>query len=150
MSFDPHRWLDSLPTFYSTGAQSGKVRAYCRLCNTSCKDPQHCHDKEHTHVERSRQIQEIHQAERDFAKRRRRVSGLQLRISKLGCRAWRDGVEIPLFQYLMKVDKKSSFHVASRRLKKYEYMERVSLLELAVWKHVCQTARPLDYANEVI
>ena len=70
---------------------------------------------------------------------------LQPRIDSLGLARWRREVDSHLLEYV-KSDHDSddyeayrAFAVASKLLSKYEQLERISLLELAVWKASLQS-----------
>jgi hypothetical protein len=101
------------------------------------------------HNEWSCQVQEAIKAERVFLSRWKEASNWKPRISKLGARAWRDAVNSALWTYLMD-DDRATYVLAEKLIVKYDYMERVSLLELAAWKLVCQIAHPPDNASGAI
>jgi hypothetical protein len=65
------------------------------------------------------------------------VKGLQSRVSSLGLPRWRWEIESLLLMYVQDEEDASSsvlLNKAKKVLTKYELMERLSLLELAVWK----------------
>jgi hypothetical protein len=60
------------------------------------------------------------------------------RIEKLGHVDWQDKVRANLCLYLGSIGKdKAAFTRAVNDIFKYEHMERISLLELGVWKAAC-------------
>jgi len=68
---------------------------------------------------------------------------LQTRIDQLGLSAWRDAVQACLFRYLTGTeDTELCLSDAITALRKYEHLERISLLELAVWKATCIVEMP--------
>lgn len=154
MSFDPLATLHANLELISSDMRdfgNGKIGTNCRLCGISnlATDQLQQHVREPSHIERSKQFRNVIEAERAFLNRRKEVSTRKPRISKLGARAWRDSVNSALLTYLMDNDR-ASYVLAEKLIVKYEYMEPVSLLELAVWKSVCQIAHPPDNANDAI
>ena len=67
----------------------------------------------------------------------------KVRIDKLGLRSWRRHVKSKLFWLLLHCGVEDLVYnakliaEAESLLSKYEHMERISLLELAIWKAVC-------------
>lgn len=73
------------------------------------------------------------------------------RTEQLGLSAWKDSAQAAFFRYLTTDSvgdvADDQFCAAVTALSRYEYMERVALLELSVWKAVCLAQMPLvaDY-----
>jgi hypothetical protein len=64
------------------------------------------------------------------------IGALEIRLTKLFSIKWQRNVKGLLFDYLQTRDA-SILEKAEISLNNYEYMERLSLLELAVWKAAC-------------
>jgi hypothetical protein len=71
--------------------------------------------------------------------RERQVDELVGRVESLGLDLWKDKVYAYLFREIFKQDRDTTNYMSSAKvlLEKYERLETISLLELAVWKDIC-------------
>jgi hypothetical protein len=125
----------------------------CQLCLRSTKSMEglieHC--EEPTHIKR---VKALRQDQENLRSLMRRWSELQKPIAKstasrfyklyeFGNRAGRDAVTASLFRYLTTPPYHVFLHTASEDMEKYEYLEQLSLVSLAVWKAECLWQMPL-------
>jgi hypothetical protein len=113
-----------------------QYRHQCRVCNRQDMTPDdvYHHVKEPGHQER---VDLIHTTQRSAFESYLKTNdalALEPRIDKLGLQKWKDGVKAILFDLVAGRDQLS---VAEELLEKYEDMERISSLELAIWVHAC-------------
>lgn len=119
----------------------------CEICKEvtmkECEVDSHC--AQNPHVSRVHQIQRMQQNPSVV-----QMAALQHRIEKLGLCAWQYEVQSKLYWILLydgasnndgtiaaAVDCDVLMYDAETLLLKFEYRERLALLELAVWKAVC-------------
>jgi hypothetical protein len=78
---------------------------------------------------------------------------LSCRIEQLGLAAWQHTVRSLLYEYVHAAGavapglSRGTYSLAVSSLVKYEHMERVSLIEMAAWKHSCIMALDDDDSN---
>jgi hypothetical protein len=134
--FDVNSFLSRLASNYEIIMHSTD----CILCGVPGLSDMSQHVREPDHLERQRQVNEALNEQRSFAFRTSQVESLKPRIARLGSSNWQHELDSLLLTYLL--DKKLAFHVACKpiieKLEKYEHMERICLLEQAVWRTVCQ------------
>jgi hypothetical protein len=68
--------------------------------------------------------------------------GVLDRMEKLGLPAWKDALRADLFCYLTSDHQTDLLVKAERTLMKYEQLERLVLLQLAIWKAECLMQMP--------
>jgi hypothetical protein len=127
----------------------------CKVAMKECDVNNHC--KQHTHIARVQQIQKMQQKPMVVI-----VAALQHRIELLGIYAWQYEIQAKLYWILLyqgaydgsdsisSTEAKKLLLEAEKLLVRFEQMERISLLKLAVWKAVClaipeNTAAQKDY-----
>jgi hypothetical protein len=135
------------PVFRSIGGQSFN----CALCNqpayknySRLQMVNHCqHDSCHT-AAMNDLLYRQGKIKADFLSWRLKFSLLEPRIEQLGARDWRVHDREDLFSRLISLTAegnsqamKSHMSDSEKLLLKYEHKERVSLLEMAVWKASC-------------
>jgi hypothetical protein len=122
---------------------NGETIYTCRLCDVG--DIAEGHWRSHVATPNHKRKMELLckslELEYTFSTRRRRAIPIKQRIAKLGLQRWRDDVNSKLLDYLLDSRISSNFEVRLA-LEKYEIMEKISLLELAVWKTACQMSIP--------
>jgi hypothetical protein len=124
----------------SGGSSSGEFCKYrCELCDKILPKlvlKHHCQSK--SHVSRVKQVQRM-----QCNPAVRKTAAYQRRIDGLGLPAWQEDVQAKLYWVLLYQDVSERPQVIQMKaaadaiLAKYERMEIVSLLELAVWKAIC-------------
>jgi hypothetical protein len=112
----------------------------CELCEdvgmTEKELNNHC--GRNPHISRVSQIRQMQQNQSVV-----QCAALQPRIDELGLRAWQSEVESKLYWTLLNhgaIDRTLATQrmvEAEALIQKYEGMERIALLELAIWKAVC-------------
>jgi hypothetical protein len=136
MAFDASKFLreDFIPIGKPNEYSNGWYQ--CQICNrrSMTKDNAHFHEREPVHQERVELIEAAQSCAWDTYDNVNHALALELRVDKLGLQKWKDGMKLILFDIVAGRDQLS---VAEELLEKYEDMERISSLELAIWKHAC-------------
>jgi hypothetical protein len=112
----------------------GDVR--CLLCNTGWMESRkgiasHFHGAPHARKYNAVRLEEEQRAMQTFKSNTERTKSLEGRVNSLGLEKWRWHCKALMYEHA--VHSQSELRVMNV-LAKYERMERISLLELAIWK----------------
>jgi hypothetical protein len=117
----------------------------CILCNENCPSREYLKQ----HVNAGAHATNLGQVNRDVVETQAllrnmlKVKGTTDRIGKLASSAQQDAVRGALFRYMMSMpNQEQTFEVAMKMLSKYENLEPLVLLELAVWRAECLKQMP--------
>ena len=158
MSFDAEPFLcTSLPR-PETQLPDGNVIVatydgfYCSLCEyenfPKAKLDEHL--KQETHWERVKAVREFQREETNRISRRNEALRMaKHRLDMLTLDRWKNEIKGMIFQYQEHGDQQEKKALLDL-LTKYEHLERISLLEQSVWKHVCRTNPPNDIVADVV
>jgi len=144
-------------------AQTSILSYDCFLCNKCGISPSEWnqHQNDQSHKERYTKATQALKEHKDVMQRRSTVKSFEARISRLSYSVWRNELQAMQLSFLMKelsflmkeLNIASSSQLFLKKLQHFEHLERVSLLEQAVWRSVCQMAPngsskdPLYYMN---
>jgi hypothetical protein len=139
MAFDPDRYFfDSMP---HVGVLCSADAMSCALCDRVVSFDAWVHHKnEESHQSRIAALKAVMTAERLLHARRKVASSLASRIDSLYSMAWQDALYKTVFDYVIDYSVESTSVTLS--IEKYEFMKRVALIELAVWKVSCLLSPP--------
>jgi hypothetical protein len=121
----------------------------CKLCGHNPRDAfsvdqmyHHCNDPRHFLLV-SNLLSTQHNTDLELRRSHSNSERLASRIEQLGLAAWQHAVRSILYEYVHSagaVDPARSrciYSLALQSLVKYERLERISLIEMAAWKHSC-------------
>jgi hypothetical protein len=136
MVFEPEKFFfDSLP------ARNVEGTTYCLRCKCDIKDGEwSSHDNEEIHASRTAALEKVKVSERKLHMRRKEAITWKFRISSLNRAHSRNELYRNVVDYVTDCSMEST--TVTVPLEKYECMERVDLLHLAVWKGMCILSPP--------
>jgi hypothetical protein len=108
----------------------------CQLCQTGPIYKKHAgsHFNGSRHAAAYRNIQSLEAEDAEMQDRASRVTSMMAlasqKVKQLGLESWQSDVKAEMFDYVAKSPRKEVFEL----LEKYTKMEKLSLLELALWK----------------
>lgn len=115
---------------------------HCLVCKEDFEKPDdyYCHTRTLEHQQRVRQLRTEQQLIRSVLNKQQRVqSFFEPRISILSCPDWKKTLRADLYMFLNEEGPASTRETAAvQTLEHFEHLERVALLEQAVWRSVCQ------------
>jgi hypothetical protein len=121
-------------SFVKVDSRTVPANYTCLLCDVTREEPvftAHCQDREH--IRRALDIRRIQENKVAV-----QCAELLLRVDQLGLQAWRTEMFARMYQASSDSSvKRKRIKAAKALLCKFERIERISLLELAVWKAVC-------------
>lgn len=141
MSSYLERWMHELgqPTQYKNVAyvRSDDHYVWCLMCNTGGMHHKVAskHFQGSHHLARFNQVKALKDKHEEVRRRYKDcyVRSLQQRVDHLGLAKWKDTVKVLLYDFSYGDIFQAGLE-AEQVLAKYEKMERLSLLELAIWK----------------
>jgi hypothetical protein len=140
MVFDPEKFFfDSTPSGGQCSASFESVNCYTCKCEIKSEDWS-SHWNEETHACRTVALSKVSATELMLHKRRKEAVGWKARVSSLNRAHWRSELYRKMVEYVTDCTVEST--AVTVPLEKYELMERVDLLDLAVWKATCFLSPP--------
>jgi hypothetical protein len=128
--------------------ERGMVHFQCLLCKTSMMNDGevHAHCRQADHIASVEALRKLQQSPFNFV-----CAALRPRIQALGLLTWQTEIEAAMYrmslQQFMTHGVKEKIDDINALVTKYERMERVSLLELAVWKAMSMSTFQRKQAN---
>jgi hypothetical protein len=129
---------------------------YCGLCQYTFNTTKHCSSDKHLdNVKRARRYRD--ELANLYIYPHAKITELSESVPLLGLPRWRMEIEAILFQYchyghLYESKANTTLKAATKLHKKYMILERLSCLELAVWKAFCllKLTRPLNTYDDCL
>jgi hypothetical protein len=139
MIFDPEKFFfDSMP---SRGEYSASFETVKCTCQREIKSEDwSSHWSEEPHASRSAALEKVKASERILHRRRKEAVAWKAHVSSLNRAHWRSELYRKMVEYVTDCTVEST--EVTIPLEKYELIERVDLLDLAVWKATCVLSPP--------
>lgn len=149
MTLDPERILFTVYHYTSLETTPPDASVSCLCCNETI---QYKDWGEHAGTSRHRLMTEQHTTliatEKKLWQNRRDAKRLADRVALLLAQTQQDDMKSKLLHFVFNPDE--PLVTMERTLERYEYMDRLVLLELAVWKAACLLRRPKGPINDCI
>lgn len=119
----------------------------CNLCNGGNREwaTKTMHEREHCHQEKVRAVKSCESNLKLVVSRLEVLRTYRARNQKLGLQNWRGAIDSLLVEYILTDAPlaRAALTVAIENgLKRFEFMEGLALLELAIWKQMCKANPP--------
>jgi hypothetical protein len=140
MSFDPESvFFHTMP--HECVLLTSSKAMYCMLCERVVQVGAWLHHtKEESHQSRRAALKAVTMAEQLLHARRKEASSWTSRIGSFSFVAWQDELYQKVFNFVTDGSKDSNS--VTLPLEKFEFLERVALIRLAVWKVTCLLSPP--------